>query len=154
MNKPTEFSVEDYKSKGKNLSELGEDQKKLLILFDQWQSYLDFLIEGNKDHKTDPLITETQEILIKLNETWQQSRKTSNLLQDIKKEPISIIQYRMMHFIQKRREIRHLLKKDQDNNLNKVEMGRKIGQKTNFKHNVKNQKTKQSSLSMFIKKKK
>jgi len=109
MSKQNEFNLVDFKPEGKTIEELTQQQEKLLTLFEQWETTFHSLIANNKKWKSLSETKKTLEMMKLIENLWKESKKMSARLTNASFDDVSIIQYRMELFLERRRKYRENL---------------------------------------------
>lgn len=146
MEKPALFSVNHFDYSLDNLTTLEKDETQILHIYDLWESYLHFIKDNNKKWKNDKNALDSIKIISDLENLWVKYRKQISSLKNEEYEPISLIQYRMMLFVKKRRELRHKSPQSDvsmnENKINETESPKLLGKKE----------LKQATITNFMKK--
>ena len=106
MGSTTEITFEKFVPDKKTSTELERDQTELIAYFEKLEKRLTDL-NGSKaktTHKTE--ITNLMRDLLEIESLWKKSRQTMFELQNQPYEDMSIIQYRMLVFLEKRKAYR------------------------------------------------
>ncbi len=111
MEKPAPILMHKFNSSSTNLSNLEKDEAQILHLY-VWESYLHDIKATKKKWKQDKEALYSIKILTNLENLWINFRKQMYKLRGEEYELMSLIQYRMMKFIQNRQNLRKITRTD------------------------------------------
>lgn len=106
MNPSKDIDPAEYDPQGKAADELARHQATLLSLFEQWEDAFATLRSENKKWRSMGEVKKAIGMMNTIESLWRESKKASDRAAGTRHEDMSILQYRTMLFMERRRQYR------------------------------------------------
>lgn len=106
MNMPDDIEPARFNPEGRTADELARQQAALLALFEAWEESFAALRRENRRWKSLPETRTAVDNMRLIESLWKENKRASDRLSGTPVEDLSIIQYRAMLFMRRRKEYR------------------------------------------------